>query len=181
MWATTALVAPWDIDVIIEPAQVEESVRTILEDRADWAIPFTKLHVVTHELHREVLNGTFSYNVHAPDYLHTIIADELFGAANIFRRDVFQHVRGMSERHIGWGSEDAELGARMRTLGFRLFRHSGPAWHLQHEREPGTTSSQLAAINKNVSETRKVEAMDGEQLRKYYGITEAIGPYHSRR
>jgi GT2 family glycosyltransferase len=181
MWATTDVVAPWDMDVVIEPSQVEESVCAILEDRADWAIPFTKLHVVKHELHREVLNGSFSYNVHAPGYLHTIIAEEFFGAANIFRREVFQHVRGFSERHIGWGSEDAEIGARMKTLGYRLFRHPGPAWHIEHEREAVTTAPQLAAIDRNIQETRRVEAMTNDQLRAYYGVTSEIGEYFKRR
>lgn len=177
MWATTDLVAPWDLDVIIDPQQVEETARAILERRADWGVPFTKLHAVAHEVYREVKNGTFTFDGRGPKYLHTIVGGDHFGAANIFKREVFRHVRGMSERHIGWGSEDAEIGARMQTLGYTLFRHPGPAWHIDHQREPTTTRSQVAAIDRNINETRLVEAMQCEQLRAYYGIAEKIGDY----
>ena len=177
MWAATELVAPWDIDVIIDPQHVEETARAILERRADWGVPFTKLHAVAHEVHREVQAGTFTFDGRGPKYLHTIVGGDHFGAANIFKREVFHHVRGMSERHIGWGSEDAEMGARMQTLGFTLFRHPGPAWHIDHQREPTTSRPQMSAIERNIEETRKVESMNAAQIREHYGIAETIGDY----
>lgn len=177
LWATTDLVAPWDMDIVAHPAQVEESVRAVLDGRADWAIPFTKVHHVRHELYKEVQNHTFTFDVRGPNYLSTIVGGDVYGGANIFRRKVFRHVRGMSERHFGWGSEDAEMGARMHNLGFSLFRHAGPAWHLDHPRAGTATAPQPEAVKRNIRETQKVEGLSGEQLREYLGITAKIGDY----
>lgn len=176
-WASTPLVAPWDVDVIIEPGQVEYTARQILEDNADFGVPFTKVLYCHHSVFEDVRDNRLDYGSLVHRYLYTLAGREHFGCANIFKREVFRHIRGMSEKFFGWGGEDSELGARVAGLGFRVFRHGGFAWHIDHMKGPLSGCGDEALFDANREEVFKIEAMSPDELRAYFGITAEIGGY----
>ena len=73
------------------------------------------------------------------------------GGIVIARKDVWDTVRGVDPRFVGWGGEDHALGLAMRTLvGPVNARRISPLWHLWHPpaaqcRTPSQASRDLDA------------------------------------
>jgi hypothetical protein len=85
----------------------------------------------------------------------------------------------MSERFFGWGGEDAEIGSRVTKLGYRIFRHPGFAWHIDHSRCDRSGHGNNDWYRQNQEEVCKVDAMSREELLAYFGISPTPGDYLS--
>lgn len=131
----------WDVDTIIDPEYVWQSVNLVNNSIHDHVFPY---------------NGRF-YNVHKdifdevlPDFNFKKLLElkksrpksiELFspsstGGCNIISREAFERMKGYDDRFIGWGYEDTDYHHRSQEAGNRVIHlpdTDAVCWHLQHD------------------------------------------------
>ena len=131
----------WDVDTIIDPEYVWQSVNLVNSGVQDHVFPY---------------NGHF-YNVHK-DVFDEVLPDfdfeklikfvkykpksiELFspsstGGCNIISQDAFERMKGYDARFVGWGYEDTDYHHRSQEAGNRVIHlpdKDAVCWHLQHD------------------------------------------------
>lgn len=130
--SSTPYAASLDCDVLFFPWQYAEAYRLLSSGLADTVYPFDKpTKRVTRCLHPSLARTCdLSLFAQLPDSNGEVAT----GCCLFFDVIRFRQFGLENEHIIGWGPEDNERDVRLRHLGARLCRISGPLFHLEHRR-----------------------------------------------
>jgi hypothetical protein len=134
--AETDFISIYDTDIVLPIQQTVTSVNLLRSGAYSMVSPFDGELVSVDRLTKNAF-----FHILDPDLLQANKAKfELNGkrvcggVININRRDYI--TAGMENEHFrSWGPEDIERIKRMKNLGFKVKRISGPIFHLPHERK----------------------------------------------
>lgn len=90
-------------------------------------------------------------------------AAESVGGAVLMKTAIYWEAGLENENIIGWGFEDAERYARLKTLGYKIDRVAGDCYHITHER--GINSSNKNPYDAaNGKEYERIKEMSHDEL-----------------
>jgi hypothetical protein len=130
--ASTPYAATLDSDVLFFPWQYADAYQLLKANMADAVYPFDRpTKRIARRLHARVAQTCdLSSFTQLPDSNSEVAT----GGCLFFDVARFRRYGLENERIIGWGPEDNERDVRLRRLGARLRRVSGPLFHLEHRR-----------------------------------------------
>lgn len=135
--ACTPFVCVWDVDVIVSPGQILESVNKLRNGKYDMAIPYDGRALDTSKLIRNMFiqNPRIDFldkqrNKMKP--LHDGLS--LRGGAFFANKEAYIESGLENLSFYGWGSEDFERYERWNILGYKVYISSGVLYHLTHPR-----------------------------------------------
>ena len=162
--ADTAVVALHDTDIVVDPVQYALA-RDAVTGGAAMAFPYNGLFfwVLGREVHR--FGHTLSaapLNARCPRF--PLMHRNSPGGGAFFDRATLLEAGGYNENFVSWGCEDDEIVERLRRLGHRVERVSGPLYHLEHAR-PENSTDRNPFMEANRAELERIRALDAEALR----------------
>lgn len=130
--SSTPYAASLDADVLFFPSQYAEAYRLLITDLADAVYPFDRpTKRISRSLHARLAKSRdLTPFLSLPDSNSQVAT----GGCLFFNVARFSHYGLENEHIIGWGPEDNERDVRLRHLGAKLRRISGPLFHLEHRR-----------------------------------------------
>ena len=144
--SSTSYAASLDSDVMFFPRQYADAYTLLNANLADAVYPFDRpTKRIARRLHARLgQTCDLTQFVHLPDSNSEVAT----GGCLFFDVARFQSCGLENERIIGWGPDDNERDLRLRHLGIRLGRVSGPLFHLEHRRgRPSRTMHDLTETN----------------------------------
>jgi N-terminal domain of galactosyltransferase/Tetratricopeptide repeat len=163
--ATTPIVAAYDTDVLLLPAQYREGRAAIAAGKA-MVLPYGGLFV---DLERALVNRidrtlrVDDIDLFAPRA--KVISSFSQGGAVFYDRQALLDAGGYNENFVSWGFEAAEMVERFSKLGLGIDRVPGPLYHLTHART-GNSSDRHPFYERNRQELAAVQAMTASQIRQ---------------
>lgn len=162
--ASTRLVAIYDADVLLPPAQMIEAVRMLRHGGYHGVFPYDGRFLdVPEELHEGVARALSVDGLDAGSL--PCIHPRSVGGAVLFRRAAYIEGGMENERFVSWGPEDLERCHRFQQLGYRLGRTEGPLFHLAHPRTPNSGRDNPRYAD-NKREWKRISAMSHDALRR---------------
>lgn len=129
----------WDVDVIIDPANIKKAYDSILEGKVEHVYPFNGTFIdVNYDKFDELLDQEFGnlYNSYLEgDKDLEFASGESPGGCNMITREAFKRICGYDEQFIGWGFEDTDFyhrSLKVNKLG-RLTNPKAICWHMHHD------------------------------------------------
>jgi len=154
-----------DIDVTIPPMQLVMAVKMVADGKSDFVYPYGGNFVkVNRSSWYKRLFETLDVGILAPAV--TPMKKQSVGGALVFSRKAFIEAGMENENFISYGPEDKERFFRFLTLGYRVDRIPGNAYHMNHFIGSDSSTANKHYVN-NVNEYNKVRSMTKEQLVEY--------------
>jgi len=161
----TPYIVNYDVDVLLKPDSIMESVDMLRKKKADIVFPYGGMfrnirgdlvNEFKHKLDMMIINDTNTHKLNPKSY----------GGAVFWNKEAFMDVGMENENFCSWGLEDNERMTRAARLKKKMFRVPGTLYHLDHSR--GNDSSEHNPFYaKNSEELNKIAAMNGKQVRAY--------------
>jgi hypothetical protein len=170
----TKFLALYDVDVILSPAQIMESVAALREGNAVISYPYSGIFYATApwlgDIFRMVLDHTVFQRF---DDKHSVASRRSLGGCVFLDKETFIACGGENQRLTSWGPDDIERAARYKILGYTIHRTSGVLYHLHHERGRNSgyhadTSTRLLAEYLRVCSLTRNELADYIQTWDYF-------------
>jgi len=137
----TDLIAIWDVDIIIGPEQVVDSVEQLRGGNCDIAYPYNGDFLDTSDIlrnhyweHRDI--DFLKKHKNKMNSLYTV--EDVIGAVGgaIFTKtEKYLHAGMDNEEFYGWGLEDGERHYRWIEFGYTIYRSKDCIFHLSHPRD----------------------------------------------
>ena len=178
--AERPIVLLYDCDVLVPAAAVEQAVKAVRRDEADYVYPYNgvMLELRCSDTDARALLHAPAFGAAAalgdarekppPGATHlngSVAAPSTGGALACKRRTLLLH-GGFNPNIVSYGCEDTELETRVRKLGARVARVAGyNCFHVHHRRGPDSRYNGLHAAN--LAEWKKVEAMSPADTAAY--------------
>lgn len=183
-----------DVDVIINPPQILETIEKLKSPKSGLLYPFNGLFLCVTDKVKDEFTNTLDYNdldKHFPSlvseydginvepayaYANKTEGEVLIGHINstggcvMGRRDVMIKCNGYNPNFVGWGYEDDEVPWRITKLGFPAGRITGskkPAWHLPHFDGTGSRKETQPNHTDNQQLYFNIREMSVDQLTQY--------------
>lgn len=137
----TDLIALWDVDVILDPMQILDSVQQLRDENCDIAYPYNGDFLDTSDIlrtHYLIRRDIEFLKKHKGKMNSLYTVEGVIGAVGgaIFLKTEDYLKSGMdSEDFYGWGLEDGERHYRWLELGYRIYRNKDCIFHLSHPRD----------------------------------------------
>jgi predicted glycosyltransferase involved in capsule biosynthesis len=163
--ATTPVIAHYDADILLRPAQIKTATEAIVSGAAQMVYPFDGNFYDVPEKFFNVINETKKLtNVNLDEC--QLFNSHSVGGVVMFDREHYWKCGGANEHFKSVGYEDNEINTRFKKLGTKIMRTPWPIWHLTHFR--GNTSyDHNPHVNFNRDYCLKIEAMSEEELREH--------------
>ena len=190
----TECFANYDVDVIFNPSTIEESVKLIMDGKADVVYPFgdgemdqCRLWISSKESIISLID-TFDGENLLRDIAQKTVDDggkmeawtTLAGHCQIFRKKSFLEGYMENENFVSWGPEDAERLSRFRKLGFRVQHLSGEKLiHLEHESSVDS-GKENPYFTLNETLLKHLTSLSDDEFKKYYEEVSYTEKYTSR-
>ncbi len=137
----TLVTAIWDADIVMDPAQIVESVESIRSGECDARLPYngdcfdtTEIYRSHYLRHRDIGFLTSCKDAMKKMYAIEGVTGAVGGAVFIRTRNYIES--GLdNEKFYGWGREDGERFYRWLGLGYVPGRSEGCIFHLWHPRD----------------------------------------------
>lgn len=172
--ATTPYIVNWDVDIIIAPLQILETVKK-LRNGAGIVYPYggTFNRVQRNPWREELLHMSCDVGCFRDMRFDSLIS---WGGAVFYNKQTFISAGMENENFISFGPEDAERRERFIKLKLNPIRQKGVLYHIEHYR--GLNSGKTHKyINHNRAERNKVREMSEEQLKNYIKTWEWVKNY----
>jgi hypothetical protein len=131
----TRFVALYDVDVVLPPAQIMESLTALREGRTQITYPYSGIFYGTapwvSDLFRMTLDHTLLQRL---EDKHHFGSKRSLGGCVFLEKATFIANGGENEHLTSWGPDDLERAARYKILGYTIHRVPGNLYHLHHER-----------------------------------------------
>lgn len=137
----TLITGIWDVDMLIDPRQVVDSVERIRSRKCDVAYPYDGDCFETTEIFRRhyLVNRHLGFlTKHTPMMQKLYAVEGVIGAVGgvVMVRTENYLLSGMeNEQFYGWGLEDGERHYRWLEFDFVIYRGEGCLFHLWHPRD----------------------------------------------
>ena len=170
--ATTKVVVNYDCDIILPIETYIKCQSMIVEGPSDVVYPYgfgnyAKMVTVNDEIVTEFLTEGFSINLLEKNSKLNVAR---FGFCQFFDREVYISGGGENEDFIAYAPEDEERAFRFMTLGYKVDRVDGFAYHLEHVRTPNSWYNN-PHMKRNFALWEKLQTMDKQQLIEYYNLS----------
>lgn len=162
---TTPIIVNMDADILIKPESVIHAIESIRENVYDVVIPYDGmcLNVPTKSF-KQIVLGISQRRINAPGL--EITNKNAVGGMVAWKRETFMKSGMENEHFISWGYEDNERINRVKTLGIRANRLSGPIYHLDHWRGVNSKGDH-PHVKANIEEYNKITKMKRPELVNY--------------
>jgi len=170
----TKLLALYDVDVILPPAQIMESITALREGNMAISYPYSGLFYATApwvgDIFRMVLDHTVLQRL---DDKHTVASRRSLGGCVFLDKATFVACGGENQHLTSWGPDDIERAARYKILGYTIHRAPGVLYHLHHERGANSaynaeTSTRLRSEYLTICSFTRNELVDYIQTWDYF-------------
>ncbi|MDL2277482.1 hypothetical protein LJC57_02710 [Parabacteroides sp. OttesenSCG-928-G07] len=137
----TELIALWDVDVILEPEQIIDSVEQLRNGNCDIAYPYDGDFLDTSDILRNHywIYRDIEFLKRHKDKMNSLYSVEgVIGAVGgaIFTKTANYLQSGMdNEEFYGWGLEDGERHYRWIEFDYTIYRSKDCCFHLSHPRD----------------------------------------------
>ena len=150
--SATDFVAVWDLDIIIRPSQVLESVK-LLRKGTDFVYPYKFEFLDTTKELRNIYYETRDLNVleNHVDFMNSVYKPRPVGGAFLANRQSYLDSGLENEKFYGWGLEDGERIVRWKRQGRTIEHVDGCLFHLTH---PRGANSDYNSSSENVYKKR---------------------------
>jgi len=156
----------WDADVIIDKKQIVDSISNLRNGDIDIAYPYDGEFLDTTEIMKNLYVRKKNIGVlhKNKNKMYLPYGNKHIGGAIIVNKEKYEAAGGENEKFYGWGPEDFERYARWKNLNYRIYRSSGPLYHLSHPRSinSGFNSELQQKITSN--ECGKTEKSTAEEI-----------------
>jgi hypothetical protein len=162
----TPFFAVLDSDVLLGTAQYEDGSRMLREGKCEMSLPYeNRVMWIPRDEVTRLQDRLDDRMLASLDYETSDDSYHFVGLVNLFETRAFVQAGMMNEHFRSWGYEDVELYHRFRTLGYRVLRTGGCAYHLGHG-NGGDTGPHHPYFLANGCEYRRIVALSPEQLRR---------------
>ena len=167
----TCFVSVWDADVIIPISQIEETMRLLRSEEAQFVTPFQDNFLDTSYILRDLYIHTRDINVlinHRGKMISLYNPNPVGGVFFANRKSYIKS--GMeNERFYGWGREDGDRVNRWKILGYNHTHVKGLLFHLTHERGINSAFHSPNQIDIKSAELIRTLAMSREEMEDELG------------
>lgn len=138
---TTDILSIWDVDVILEDEQINDSVQQLRDGNCDVAYPYNGDFLDTSDILRKHYwkHGDIEFLKKHKDKMNSLYTVEgvigAVGGAIFIKTEDYLNAGMDSEDFYGWGLEDGERHYRWLELGYRIYRNKDCIFHLSHPRD----------------------------------------------
>jgi len=180
--AKSNIIAFHDIDVIVSPDQLLETITCLEEDKnAGLIYPYNGMFLCVAEAIKNEFATTLTistFDKYFPENT-TVNYDDgnvlvghvsSVGGLVLGRRDNLIKAHGYNPNFIGWGYEDNELPARVHRLGFNVTRLNGnkkPLWHMPHGGPGASPKADNPNYDRNGQILNYVSSLTKDKLEEY--------------
>ncbi len=150
--SATDFVAIWDLDIIIRPSQVFESVK-LLRKGVDFVYPYKFEFLDTTKELRNIYYETRDLSIleSYTDFMNSVYRPRPVGGAFFANRQSYLDSGLENEKFYGWGLEDGERIVRWKRQGRTIEHVDGCLFHLTH---PRGANSDYNSSSENVYKKR---------------------------
>jgi hypothetical protein len=137
----TTFIAIWDVDVILEKEQIQDSVEQLRDGNCDVAYPYNGDFLDTSDILRNHywIHRDIEFLKKHKDKMNSLYSVEgVVGAVGgaVFTMTEKYLCSGMdNEEFYGWGLEDGERHYRWLEFGYTIYRSKNCIFHLSHPRD----------------------------------------------
>ena len=137
----TAITGIWDADVILDRAQIIESILKIREKNCDFAYPYDGRFLDTSDIIRNLYFMFKKISILKKNtskmklQYSTNNTGNSIGGAFLISTEKYKLSGMENETFYGWGVEDAERYHRWLVMNYTIYRSSGAIFHLSHPRD----------------------------------------------
>ena len=161
-YSDTPLVATYDCDVFFPRKQYVETVELLRSGKVDACFPYDGRF---YNVPKSNFNTFLTGNVVNLDRLE-MFTDKSVGGSCFWNKAKYMEGGMQNPNFISWGCEDNEIVHRFGVLGYRIARHNGPLFHLDHIRFADSSDKNPFYIH-NQAEYNRVANMDKNTLSAY--------------
>lgn len=134
-YVNTKIVAIWDADIIIPLAQVEHTIKMMLDKDIILAYPYSGTFYMLPEDLSKMFRQDLNINNILCKTLPPLMGRRSCGGVYFVNRIEYISIGGENEKYKGWGPEDAERLRRTLIIGKKAeWLNYGKAFHLFHRR-----------------------------------------------
>jgi len=168
----TNILAIWDVDVILEPNQILDSVQNLREGNCDVAYPFNGDYFDVSDIFRGhyFVNQDIEFLKKNKDKMDTLYkVDGVIGAVGgaIFIKTESYLNSGMdNEDFYGWGLEDGERYYRWLELDYKIYRNKDCLFHLSHPRDSNGKFRSINHVRKATHDFNEIVNYGKEELQR---------------
>lgn len=164
----TPIIANWDADVFVPPAQLLQSVKNIRSGKAETSYPYDGRFARVDRRWLKKLEHGFDVGVFCREsFKGTKPQDKLsVGGAILFNKQKYFECGGENEKFISYGPEDVERWLRFYALS-KTERIKGILYHLDHFRGVNSRCVTNPHDKANHDELEKIKSMTPEQMMEY--------------
>lgn len=182
---TTKVVVNYDIDVLLEPGTIIESIYSIVHDKSDLVYPFQienriDIHADFNKCIRFIQNG-YNFNILKE---RSDRGASLAGYVQFFNRESWINGGMENENFKGSAPEDWERLHRFTHLGYKVVRLNTFVYHIEHYR--GNNSYPVSMYggnpywNDNQALYEYLITLSPEDLKDYYEKQEYLNKYRNK-
>ncbi len=170
----TAFVSLYDVDVILPPEQIVESITVLRKGEYHITYPYSGLFYSTNGLVKDIFRMMLDHRVLLNfKETHALGAKRSLGGCVFLEKATFIENGGENEQLTSWGPDDLERAARYKILGYKIHRTAGGLYHLPHERGLNSgytreTQSKLMLEYLNICSRSKEELIDYIQTWNFF-------------
>lgn len=180
--AKSNIIAFHDIDVIVSPDQLLETIACLEEDtNAGIVYPYNGMFLCVSESIKNEFTTTLTVStfekyfpknttVNYDDGNVLVGHTSSVGGLVLGRRDNLIKAHGYNPNFIGWGYEDNELPVRLHKLGYNVTRLKGdkkPLWHMPHSGPGASPKADNPNYEKNGQIFNFVSSSTKDTLEEY--------------
>jgi hypothetical protein len=171
---TTAFIGIWDVDVILEKEQIQDSVEQLRDGNCDVDYPYNGDFLDTSDILRNHywIHRVIEFLKKHKDKMNSLYSVEgVIGAVGgaVFTKIEKYLYSGMdNEEFYGWGLEDGERHYRWLEFGYTIYRSKNCIFHLSHPRDLNGTFRSKNHSNKAMSDFNEIANYWGDELRKKF-------------
>lgn len=153
--ASTSYVALYDIDIVIDPAQLKSALAQ-LHQGADLVYPYDGRFIEVDQVYKkEFVKALDIRFLNENVSRFKILFYSSFGGLCCFNKEKYLTLGGENESLFGWCPDDIERYRRMKINDFKISRIAGPLFHLWHERNMNSKPANDLTMVKNQIEYLK--------------------------
>jgi hypothetical protein len=168
----TYFIAIWDVDVILEKRQIEDSIQQLREGNYDVAYPYNGNYMDTSSILRNHywIHRDIEFLKKHKEKMKSLYSVEgvigAVGGAVFTKTKKYLHSGMDNEAFYGWGLEDGERHYRWLELGYKIYRNKGCLFHLSHPRDLNGMFRSGIHHDKAKHNFNEIVNYGGDELRK---------------
>lgn len=190
----TQVVANYDVDVLLEPDTIVESVDRIMSNKSDviypygggppWVYPVPQfLYLVNmgnNLMVEEFIKNDYSFNTFIQAPFITVSHQSYAGHVQFFNKKVYIEGGMENENFKGSSPEDFERIHRFNKLGYRVDRLDKHIYHLEHSRGMNSWPNSVEEnpfYKENWALWEYLQTLSLQDLKSYYDDQEYLNKY----